>query len=482
MTKGFISCLTFFLLCNICKAEVVLPRVLGHGMVLQQNKPVIIWGTASAGEQVSVKFGTQQKQTITDASGKWKVILNPLTASKVPSVLTISGTNTIRLNNILVGEVWLCSGQSNMEYTMRKNSKIKNRPVVEGHNPVDELEYANNPNIRLFWVSRKELAKPDPQHKGWSVAKDSALRSFSAAGYFFAKELYSQLDVPIGMISSAIPGSALEPWAPAAAFAESEYFKDKPVGNDPGKFYEPMIRPLVPFAIKGFLWYQGETNCFLKETISYTQKMEVLINSWREAWKEQTLPFYYVQIAPFKYSESKGEVSLTKESLPEFREAQTLALKIPNTGMIVTTDLVDNLDDIHPGFKWEIGRRLALIALNKDYGFKKIVASGPVYHGMKIKRNTISLSFDSKGSGLLSKDGKPLSGFEIAGSDGKFVPAMAVIKGKKVIVSSPEITEPKNVRFAWEETAQPNFYNREGLPARPFRTNNPLLEQYTYTN
>lgn len=464
------------------EAKVVLPRILGHGMVLQQKKPLTIWGTASLGEQVTVEFAGQQKKAVADASGKWSVVLKPLKASSKPSSLVISGTNTIKLDNILVGEVWLCSGQSNMEYTMRKNSKVKSRPIMDGYSPADELNHAKNENIRIFLVNRKELIKPDPLHRGWSVARDSALRSFSAAGYFFAKELYKNLKVPIGIISSAVPGSALEPWVPANAFVESPRFKDQKIGNDPGKFYDPMIAPLIPFAIKGFLWYQGETNCFLRETLTYTYKMETLIKSWRTAWDDKKLPFYYVQIAPFKYSQSEGKPGITKETLPEFREAQTMGLNINNTGMIVTTDLVDNLDDIHPGFKWEIGRRLALIALNRSYGFKKTVASGPVFHKMKVSGNKAQLSFNSVGSGLVSKDGQPLSHFLIAGKDGNFLPAQAKIEQNKLIVWSEKVAYPTAVRFAWDETAQPNFYNKEGLPARPFRSDNPLLSQYSRIN
>lgn len=460
------------------QAEVVLPRVLGHNMVLQRNKPVCIWGTAVAGEKVSVTFSVQRKETIADVAGKWQVLLDPMNASSEGREMIIAGSNTIKLENILVGEVWLCSGQSNMEFTMRKSSKMK-RPDVAGQNPVDELQYAKNPAIRIFLVNRKELAKPDSLHRGWSIARDSALRVFSAPAYFFAKELNNRLHVPVGVISSAVPGSAIEPWIPVEAFGNCTFFDNYKVQNDPGKFYTPMIRPLVPFTLKGFLWYQGETNCFLNERLDYTHKMEVLINRWRSDWNDKNLPFYFVQIAPFKYSESKdNKVVLNKESLPEFREAQAAALKIPNTAMIITTDLADNLSDIHPSYKWEVGRRLALLALARDYGFKEIVSAGPVYHGMKIKGNKVELSFSSVGGGLVSKDGKTLSDFLIAGKEKKFVPAQAEIKGNKVIVSSNAVNKPVDVRFAWTETAQPNFYNKEGLPAQPFRTDNILTGQF----
>ncbi len=458
-------------------AEVVLPRILGNNMVLQRDKPVCIWGTAAAGEQVTVDFSGQSRKAAADAQGNWKVMLAPMKASAQGATMTIQGTNTITLSNILVGEVWICSGQSNMEFTMRKNSKMKRLPM-DGQNPIDELEYARNPEIRIFLVNRKQQIKPDPLHKGWEEARDSALRVFSAPGYFFAKELYSRLHVPIGMISSAIPGSAIEPWIPAEAFKASAYFKDKKVGNDPGKFYQPMIRPLAPYTIKGFLWYQGETNCFLGERLDYTHKMETLINRWRHDWGSAKLPFYYVQIAPFKYSKSESmKEPRTEQGLPEFREAQTAILKMRHTGVIVTTDLCYNLDDIHPSYKWEIGRRLALQAASKTYG-QKLVADGPIFKKMKVKKNEAVLSFSSVGSGLISKDGKDLSDFLIAGEDKVFVPAHAEIQGDKLIVSAPGVNHPQAVRFAWTETAQPNLFNKEGLPARPFRTDNVLVDKF----
>ncbi|GAB4024439.1 sialate O-acetylesterase [Spirosoma gilvum] len=462
------------------KAAIVLPRILGHNMVLQQGKPLVIWGKASAGETVNVQFAGQNLMTSADATGKWSVTLKPLKASAVPSELVISGTNTIRLQNILVGEVWLCSGQSNMEYTMRKNSKVN--PALgaqsgDEHNPVDELTYAHNPQIRIFLVNRKELSKPDSLHRGWNIAQDSALRAFSAPAYFFAKELYKNLNVPIGVISSAVPGSRIEPWISEAALRDDAFYENQKVEGEPGKFYEPMIRPLVPFAINGFLWYQGETNCFLKETVTYSHKLKTLITSWRAAWNDPKLPFYYVSLAPFKYSESKQKVALTKETLPEFREAQEWVLNLPKTGMIVTTDLADDPSDIHPPYKWEIGRRLALLALADTYDKSDMVAEGPVFEKMKIKGRTAELHFSNMGSGLVSRDGQPLTGFTVASADGVFVPAQARIDGKRIVVSATSVPNPVAVRFAWDEAAQPNLINKEGLPARPFRTDNPLRNQ-----
>jgi sialate O-acetylesterase len=457
-------------------AQVVLPKILGNGMVLQRNQPVPVWGAAKAGEKVTVKFNGQNKTTIADAAGKWIVTLKPMPASANPSELIIAGTNTIKLTDVLVGEVWLCSGQSNMQYEMRKNSKVKKPDTSTANSPVDELDRAHNPQIRLFLVTQKNLQKPDSTHSGWSIAEDSALRAFSAVGYFFAKNLIHDLKVPVGIISSAVSGSRIEPWAPQEAFDATPYFKTNniKIEGDPGKFYSKMIQPLAPFAVKGFLWYQGESNCYLGETISYTYKMNALINYWRRLWDNKNMPFYYVQIAPFYYSQAKDPMPHTEFTEPEFREAQSEALKIRHTGMIITTDLNDDLKNIHPPFKWEVGRRLELQALANTYGQQKLVFCGPMYKSMKITGNKIILGFKYAGDGLVSHDGKPLTGFMISGHDGKFVPASAIIKDNMVEVSADGVDAPVAARFAWSESAQPNFFNKNGLPAAPFRTDDPL--------
>jgi len=464
-------------------AEVILPKVIGHNMVLQRLKTVPIWGTASPGEKITVSFGAQRKETIASDSGKWVVKLNPMEASELPREMIISGTNTIKLKNILVGEVWLCSGQSNMEYAMRKNSKIQG--TVKGKKPLeDDLLTANNPNIRIFLVKRKYMS-PDSTHNGWDQASGTALKDFSAVGYFYAKEMYQKLHIPIGMISSAVPGSRIEPWIEAKRLEISPKMKDGKVlepltsdGGDPGKFYNTMIEPLIPFSIRGFLWYQGESNCFLNENIRYAYKFKTLIESWRSDWGNLNMPFYFVQIAPYNYSSSKDVRPHSPENLPEMWEAQSLALTLPNTGMITITDLVDSIVDLHPAYKWEVGRRLSLVALNKTYGFTEIISSGPTFKGMKITKNKIEVTFTNTGSGLISRNGKPLDWFTIAGADGKFVPAKAEIIGDKVIVSSPEVKSPVAIRFAWNEAAQSNFINKEGLPAVPFRSNNPWVKTF----
>jgi len=458
-------------------AKILLPQILGNDMVLQRDKPINIWGFGAVGEKVTVNFAGQTKATVTDNKGNWIVVLAPLKTSIMPQKMTISGSNKIVLDNILVGEVWLCSGQSNMEYAMRKLAKIPKPKNEKLGFPSDAVVKAKNTQIRIFLVNRKALIKPDSVHKSWALAQDSALRNFSAVGYFFAKELQEKLGIPIGIISSAVPGSAIEPWISNEAFAGEPFFKGQKVGNDPSKFYTPMVEPLTKFALSGFLWYQGETNCFLNEAISYSYKMKALITSWRKAWKDENMPFFYVQIAPFDYSKQKSDkVILTADTEPNFWEAQTQLLRLPNTGMISTSDLNDNGGDLHPTYKWEVGRRLSIWALAKTYN-QKIDYSGPIYKSSQFKNGKAILELEYLNNIAVTNDGKPLVGFTIAGKEGKFVNATAKLVGKSIEVSSPEIKQPTEVRYNWTENPSGNFYSN-GLPALPFRTNNPLINQF----
>jgi sialate O-acetylesterase len=454
------------------KANVILPNIFANHMVLQRNQPVAIFGSASPGEQVSVAFQNQLKTTEADQNGRWKVELKAMSANAVGQTLTISGNNRIELKDVLVGEVWLCSGQSNMEYQMRKIEKVKT-PLKGDYFPKNEVAEANNSNIRIFLVRRKFLAKPDGQYEGWAVARDSALRQFSAPAYFFGKTLQQELGVPVGIISSAVSGSRIEPWFSEEYWDRSTYLKDKKKEGDPGKFFHTMIEPLAPYTLKGFIWYQGESNTFLKENISYSYKMKALIENWRTIWENPKLPFYFTEIAPFYYSlDEKGNVRMPRTVLPEFREAQDLVLQLPHTARIITTDLVDDPHDLHPNYKWEIGRRHALKALKYVY-HRKIVADGPEFVSVKYKGKQARVKL-KHAEGLKAIDGKPLTAFEVAGKDGTFYQAKAAIKGQIVILESDQVQEIRQVRFGWDEAAQPNLVNAADLPAAPFRTNNPL--------
>jgi sialate O-acetylesterase len=345
----------------------------------------------------------------------------------------------------------------------------------------------------LFNAARARSSSPVSDVKGeWSVCSSNALEAtkFSAAGYFFGREIYNELKVPVGLVESSWGGTRIEPWTPQEGFGMfpslAEFVSNAQGTNRPAAastLYNGMVAPLVPFAIRGALWYQGESNLIdVNDGLNYVEKMKALVLGWRKMWGQGEFPFYYVQIAPYAYTGRKDTKPHTADALPLIWEAQTLSLSIPKTGMIVTTDLVDDLRDIHPRNKQDVGKRLALLALAIDYGCKKIVYSGPLYQRMKVRGAKAVLSFDYVGGGLVSKDGKPLTWFTIAGADGKFEPADAIIEGKTVVVSSPKVPEPKAVRFAWDEAAQPNFFNQDGLPAVPFRTDGPQTARASTNN
>ncbi|MGJ7032247.1 sialate O-acetylesterase [Niabella hirudinis] len=453
-------------------AQLTVAKIIGNNMVLQQGQPLPVWGHAEAGAAINVRFKQQRQQTLADASGNWKVVLKPEQASFDPAVLEIrSGKETISLQNVLVGEVWLCSGQSNMEFAMRKIGKLQ--PPSGADWPVAELAKAQNTNIRIFLVERKKMM-PDSTHAGWNQAEGTALRSFSAVGYFFAKELQAKLKVPVGVISAAIPGSRIEPWMPREAFTAVKFFREQKdsthkIDGDPGKFYTTMIRPLIPFALKGFLWYQGESNCFLNERLQYSYKMEALINYWRKQWNNNRLPFFYVQIAPYYYSKATDR-SYTVYSEPEFWEAQAAVLRVPHTAMISTLDLNSDPADLHPVNKWDLGKRLAGTALSAAYKVSSGAPMGPVFKKAERKANTFIIDFEYKGKGLVSRDGKSLRGFEIENERGGYVKAEAIIKDDRVWVRAPEVAAPRSVRYAWREDARPSLYSKDSLPALPFRT------------
>ncbi len=478
-----VSAATLLSLASSGLAEVSLPHVFGDNMVLQRGQPVPVWGWAAPGEKISVEFAGQRRSVTTDPAGKWAVRLRPLKASAQPAEMKISGANQIALTNVLVGEVWLCSGQSNMEKPIGTRSGQK---PTRDH--LQELAAADCPQIRLFLVKPAMSGTPVKDiTSDWQVCSSNSLEEtkFSAVGYFFAREIQKELNVPIGLIESSWGGTRIEPWTPAVGFKSVPSLEElafstasgtnKPANTHPMVIYNAMIAPLVAFAIRGALWYQGESNCMgdHPDGNSYTAKMAALIQGWREVWGQKRLPFYYVQIAPFHYFHSRTPRVPTADALPEFWEAQTRALRIPDTGMAVITDLVENLNDIHPTQKKEVGQRLANLALAKTYEQKSRVCYGPMFKSAKFSKGRAVVTFDHAEGGLVNRDGRPLTWFTIAGADGKFVKAEAKIEGDKVVVRAASVAEPKAVRFAWDEGAQPNLFNAAGLPAGPFRTGNP---------
>ena len=485
-------------------ADVRLPHVIGSNMVLQRDMAVPIWGWADPGEEVTVKIAGQEVRVKADEKGGWIVRLAAMPAGG-PHEMTVAGKNTVQLANVLVGEVWVASGQSNMEMG-----------ISQVNDAEKEIAAADYPQIRLFDVPKVAAGEPvDDVDAAWLPCSPQNIMAgtwggFSAAAYFFGRELHKELKVPIGLIDSSWGGTRIEPWTQAEAFADMPMFKEitKQVAQaapnykkaladavtqfeawlpkarealDAGKtippppawpkhplasegqptgLYNGMIHPLAPFAIRGAIWYQGESNH--PDGAKYTDMMKALIGGWRKVWDEGDFPFYYVQIAPY------GKI-YKEDMLPKLWEAQTAAMAIPNTGMIVTTDIAE-LNDIHPKNKQDVGKRLALWALAKTYGKQDVVCSGPLYKSMTIEGGKVRLSFDYVGGGLAARDGEPLNWFEIAGEDHKFVKADAVIDGPSVVVSSDKVPVPVAVRLSWSQIAQPNLMNKEGLPASPFRT------------
>lgn len=486
LRRGMILTSLVLLSTTVARADVKLPSVIGGNMVLQREVSCPIWGWADAGEEVSVEFADQKLSTKAGADGKWMVSLKPMKANAKGATMTIRGKNTIALDDILVGEVWLCSGQSNMEWT-----------VSSSNNPQEEISAANHPRIRHIKIPHTPMTKPQDNvaSDGWKVCTPQTAGSFTAVGYYFGRHLMNELDVPVGLIGSNWGGTRIEPWTPPVGFkrvpALKESITDKldsfptttqqKVSKDsdetktvvnhqsPLALYNGMIHPLVPFAIKGAIWYQGESNN--GEGMMYYEKMKALIGGWRSVWKNPDMPFLFVQLAPYNYT--KGRPDADPTPLAGIWEAQTAALSIPNTGMAVTVD-IGNVNDIHPKNKQDVGKRLALWALAKNYGKTGLVYSGPLYKEMKVDGNKVRLSFEHVGSGLVSRDDKPLSNFTIAGEDNKFVEAKAEIDGGTVVVSSDEVAKPVAVRFAWNQMAEPNLSNKEGLPASPFRTDRPV--------
>jgi sialate O-acetylesterase len=482
-------------------AEVKLPPHFASHMVLQRETEVPIWGAAESGEEATVSFGGQSKSAVAGADGKWRVDLDPMPASAEGRALTVSGTKTVqpvRCDDVLVGEVWLCSGQSNMDFTVAKTEKYTFAGV---NHEAEEVAAASYPLIRMFTGEWTRTYQPQSIVAGaWRVCTPETAREFSAVGYFFARDLQKELRVPVGMITETYGASTAQAWIRREAIAANPRLKPaldefdakvkayvplsaeeekqwaetvakakadgkRPAGrpridpvqdqHNPTVLFNGMIAPIVPCAIRGVLWYQGESITPPKELFPIWNA--TLIADWRKLWGRE-FPFFFVQLAALK----------AKSNTPVVREEQALALTLPNTGMAVTIDIGDP-ENVHPKNKQDVGARLVRIALAKVY-YRDIEFSGPVYKSMQIEGNAIRLRFSHLGGGLLARGG-PLKTFVIAGSDLKFVAASARIEGDMIVVSSPQIGAPVAVRYAWENYPEGcNLYNVAGLPAAPFRT------------
>jgi sialate O-acetylesterase len=635
MKKSLLLSIVLFI-SHFIVANVTLPRIFSHNMVLQRNKPIPVWGWAAAGEKVTVEFNKQKKTVKADKAGQWKVMLDPEQAGG-PFELTVEGKNKLAVNDVLVGEVWICSGQSNMEWTVRNSN-----------NAQQEINDANFPLIRQIKVPNTVATSPLKDITGgeWKSCTPENAGDFTAVGYFFARELYRQLQVPIGLINTSWGGTMVETWVSKEAFENSEEFKtlfsatsakdmeaamkekaqqlikkieaqqgplkqgvntdswkspelndgDWPhmklptaweaagydmdgvvwfrktitlsdadagkaavlelskiddvdetyingtkigsmgiwdqdrryqvpagvlkagknviavrvtdgaggggiygdaaamkltIGNTPQSLagdwlfkvesvkivdvsnpnsyptllFNAMVKPLIPYAVEGAIWYQGESNA--GRAYQYRTAFPLMINDWRQRWGQGDFPFYFVQLASFNAGNGDSQRG---SNWAELREAQTSTLSLPNTGMAVTMDIGES-KDIHPRNKQDVGKRLALVALNNLYE-KKMEYSGPAYQSMKVTGNKIELTFTHAANGFLVKDKYGyIKGFEIAGADKQFHFAKALVEGNKIIVFSEEVPNPVAVHYAWaDDMPEVNLYNKEGLPAVPFRT------------
>lgn len=444
------------------KAAIRLPAVIADHMVLQQNTEVVLWGWADPGERITVQAtwqpGTNYTAT-TATDGKWSMKISTPAAGGPYELTLRSSSDRKTIKDVLIGEVWICSGQSNMEMPLKG---FISQPV-DGSN--DIIAQSDNPQLRLFTVKRNTSSSPLPDCEGnWMLSVPREAASFSAVAYMYGSYLQQVLKIPVGLIHSSWGGTPAEAWTDRETLEES--FKDIPVRllgksihRSPAVLFNAMIHPLIPYTIRGVIWYQGEGNRMAPE--QYRSLFPAMISNWRQRWGIGDFPFYFVQIAPYRYDDKKNSA--------ELREAQLLTmLHTPNTGMAVTMD-VGEVESIHPGNKTAVARRLAYWALAKTYGMDGIEYSGPIFKTMAIKGNQAILEFDFAPNGL-SSIGKPLDSFTIAGSDRKFYPAAAVIKGRNLIVSSDSVSLPVAVRYAWSNYAEGRLFNTAGLPASSFRT------------
>jgi sialate O-acetylesterase len=485
------------------RAEVTLPALFGSGMVLQRDAPIRVWGKAAPGEKVTVLLKDRRAEAMAGADGKWQTSLKPLPAGG-PYTLTVAGTNLVTLSDVLVGDVWLCGGQSNMQFSLQR--------VPNGEQVVAA---SADPQLRLFKVrlAQPETPAEDMQASAtWAASGPQTSAGFSAVGYFFGRALRRDKNIPIGLISSCVGGTTGQAWTREAALTADADLKRRYVdtypalkaekereialyeaalarakaegGKEPTKptsfwryssLYNGMIAPLTRFPVRGVLWYQGESNA--KDPEGYRRLLPTLISDWRAQWGQPEMPFLLVQLPPFGSKLGNGF------GWAELAEVQANAAKtLRNVGVVAIPDVGDR-HDIHPTNKEPVGERLALLARKMVYGEKNLVASGPTFRSMKIEGSRVSIRFDNAGDGLEARSGvmsgeavpaDALIGFTVPGADGVFVPAEARITGKDTVeVWSSQVPEPKAVRYGFVNFPVVNLWNKNGLPAGPFRTDAP---------
>jgi sialate O-acetylesterase len=500
--------LLLFVFCAAAlRADVSLAPLFTDHAVLQRDKPVPIWGRADAGEPITVTFHGQTVGATAASDGRWIVYLDALPASAEPAYLVVTGKNKIAVHDVLVGEVWLCSGQSNMEFAVRNPTKA----IFRVANAEEEVAAANYPLIRQFKVALAESDAPtDAMDGSWAVCSPATAGEFTAVGYFFARDIYEKLHVPVGLINSTWGGTPIEAWMspfaldsdPAFAAVRERWQKGladypaaearfdtelaawakaaaeaKAAGKDlpafgpkrphgPGDRWTPtglfngMINPLLPYALRGVLWYQGESNAL--HPAEYHELFPAMITAWRKHFGQGDLPFYFVQLANYSYLKNASGVEWAL-----IREGQAQALDLPQTAMAVAIDLGEHTN-IHPRNKQEVGRRLALIAETRLYGIPGD-DSGPMFAGATREGCAMLVHFTQANNGLIAHE-NPVQSLELAGADKVFHPAQGLIEGETLLVSSPDVKDPVAVRYAWSNDPEANLFNGAGLPAAPFRS------------
>jgi len=488
------------------RAEVRIPGFYGDHMVLQRDMPIRLRGWSEPGEKVSVSLGPVRATAEANELGQWEVTLPKQSANPLGQDLIFQGSNTITIQDVLIGEVWLCSGQSNMEWT-----------VAASQRAAEEIAKAQYPNIRHMKVARRPSNIPlDDVASEWKICTPEVAGGFTACGYFMAVRLQDELNVPVGLINSSWGGTRVEPWTPPLGFRQvtalsdiyesvvqrtpgSEIYRNSlrqhvdalgqwvdqaksalesnravvpsPVfpasmipfasHQDPTMLYNGMIHALVGYPIRGAIWYQGESNH--EEGMLYFEKKKALIQGWRELWGQGDFPFYYVQIAPFQYGNEDPTI------LAEFWESQAAVEQIPGTGMVVINDIA-TLNDIHPPNKQDVGERLALLALKRDYGKTELIADRPVMESYKVLDGKLQIKFKNTGGGLKTRDGQPPSHFEVIGAGSRgYVPAEATLSVDTILLTSSDVEQPVAFRFAWDKLAEPNLMGATGLPVGAFR-------------
>jgi sialate O-acetylesterase len=453
---ALLICLALLSICSF--AKIFLPAVYSNHMVLQQHSKIKIWGWSEPAENIAIKpsWDTTTYFTKATSGAKWETVINTPKAGGTFTITVKGNNNSIIIEDVLIGEVWLASGQSNMEMNINWGMKYD-----------EEVKNAANNQIRFFHIPKSTSIFPlEDVRAEWVVCTAETMKNFSTAAYFFGKKINEQLNVPVGLISACWGGTPAEVWTPEDVVLNDKILKEAAAKlktfdwwpSTPGYAYNAMIAPLTKFEIAGAIWYQGESNT--ETAATYQQLFTAMISAWRKKWNND-FPFYFVQIAPYSYG--------TNNICALLREAQTKSTALAKTGMVVTSDLVDNINDIHPKLKKEVGERLANYALADNYGKTNIAFKSPVYKTMQIEKNKIRINFSDADKGLMIK-GTTATDFFIAGADKNFLPATVKLEGNTVIVFNKNIKEPVAVRFGFSNTAMPNLFSADGLPVNLFRT------------